>query len=1100
MYQKTIILLVFALLFLTPAQSYQCFNPASKEKVFSNEAYKTAYIKSPYTVYYNRTAAYGYAYMWWSGRNPNYQDYTSSGGDCANFASQCLITGGLSLHAGTDGNGYGVYPDTDRPSTSSNGTIPYCDYMHQHLTNYQPTDVLFVVEGVNDTIPSWMEIGDMVIFGNTTDKWKHAMMVVWKGSNDLGLAGHTTDTWNTSFYTVLGSASFSNAYFYHIRDCGYNTTFVFKVFTGTLNVRVGCGKNTLNQFYQDIGDLHSGEMYVAYETKIDADGNLWYHFWYDDRPAWCAANYSGNVYTRAVNQDYLEIVVGTCLNVRTGPGTSYTDIGDVYSGMRFYPIARVDNAGTIWVKYYWEGREAWSSENYTLISGIKKNITRSNLGFYPYWMGSSYTTLDHNYLTHIPWFSIDLNSDGTVATYNNWPSGWTALVEQARENGTKIMVTATLFGSSAINTLLSSATYRTNAVTNIVNAVKNGNADGAMIDFETPPSGSGTNLTLFMQELKNSLQTENLDYQSAICLSPYPWSSQVWQDSNLFPQLNNYVNYYFLMGYDYFYGGSSTSGAVGALFWDNNIDAYNAINLYLSWGTPQSKFIYGIPYFGYDWPVDAAQYNQRKATTTASGTARTYDAAVSKQTEYSATLQWDTTSQSPWFWYYNGTNYRQIWFDNATSLKYKYQLVNSLDLAGMGIWALAYDSSTTVLWGAINEKLGMLNLSIKYPSPGSLVGGTVNATIYGLGGITQLWYKNPYEESWQRCGEDIDLHKSYVAKFYLHWNTNNLQPGWYTLQLRGNNSYGYVSYWNYTYYVRRNVALEGNAYGSSDAYRMIDDEDYVDSGSGYASNDLNKSLYINLPCNFTIRAFKIHLWDGDGRYYQYKIEVSQNNSTWNEVVNRTTGEWRGWQWVSFEEGSVKARYIKITGTYNSANQWYHIIEFQVFVYEEFMIHTLYKGWNFFTFSLLPDGELYASNLMDLIGPNCTSIARWGTPQSRFVCHIVNTGISNFKIHPGVGYLVYMISNTTFTLEGGLIDNITMGFTTGWNSMGFFNETKTTANKIVANISNASHLARWNTTTQNFEIYDKLLGTNNFTVERGYGYLVYVTGESTYINQ
>jgi len=40
------------------------------------------------------------------------------------------------------------------------------------------------------------------------------------------------------------------------------------------------------------------------------------------------------------------------------------------------------------------------------------------------------------------------------------------------------------------------------------------------------------------------------------------------------------------MGYDYFYGGSGTTGAVGALFWDNNIDAYNAINLYLSSVSP----------------------------------------------------------------------------------------------------------------------------------------------------------------------------------------------------------------------------------------------------------------------------------------------------------------------------------------------------------------------------------------------------------------------------------------------------------------------------------------------------------------------------------
>ena len=86
---------------------------------------------------YNRDAAYGYALQWYNGRNTNFNDYTGSGGNCANFVSQIMIAGGLSLHEGTDGTGYGVYPDQDRPwaSTASNGTMPYCDYLHLNLVN-----------------------------------------------------------------------------------------------------------------------------------------------------------------------------------------------------------------------------------------------------------------------------------------------------------------------------------------------------------------------------------------------------------------------------------------------------------------------------------------------------------------------------------------------------------------------------------------------------------------------------------------------------------------------------------------------------------------------------------------------------------------------------------------------------------------------------------------------------------------------------------------------------------------------------------------------------------------------------------------------------
>ena len=43
---------------------------------------------------YDRAAAVMYAHRWAYGRNPQFYDYESLGGDCTNFASQCLYAGG----------------------------------------------------------------------------------------------------------------------------------------------------------------------------------------------------------------------------------------------------------------------------------------------------------------------------------------------------------------------------------------------------------------------------------------------------------------------------------------------------------------------------------------------------------------------------------------------------------------------------------------------------------------------------------------------------------------------------------------------------------------------------------------------------------------------------------------------------------------------------------------------------------------------------------------------------------------------------------------------------------------------------------------------
>ena len=47
--------------------------------------------------HYDREAAVNYAKRWALGRNPAYMDYELWGGDCTNFISQCLRSGGIPL-------------------------------------------------------------------------------------------------------------------------------------------------------------------------------------------------------------------------------------------------------------------------------------------------------------------------------------------------------------------------------------------------------------------------------------------------------------------------------------------------------------------------------------------------------------------------------------------------------------------------------------------------------------------------------------------------------------------------------------------------------------------------------------------------------------------------------------------------------------------------------------------------------------------------------------------------------------------------------------------------------------------------------------------
>jgi hypothetical protein len=46
---------------------------------------------------YNRTRVRNYALRWAEDRNPDYPDYSRGGGDCTNFASQCMRAGGFPM-------------------------------------------------------------------------------------------------------------------------------------------------------------------------------------------------------------------------------------------------------------------------------------------------------------------------------------------------------------------------------------------------------------------------------------------------------------------------------------------------------------------------------------------------------------------------------------------------------------------------------------------------------------------------------------------------------------------------------------------------------------------------------------------------------------------------------------------------------------------------------------------------------------------------------------------------------------------------------------------------------------------------------------------
>ncbi|UCG16718.1 MAG: hypothetical protein JSV19_01515 [Phycisphaerales bacterium] len=312
-------------------------------------------------------------------------------------------------------------------------------------------------------------------------------------------------------------------------------------------------------------------------------------------------------------------------------------------------------------------------------------------GYLPYWESSTY--LRYDLLTHIACFSVAVNSDGSLGEDRGWP--WTGLINAAHQRGVKIVLVATLFEPSAIETLVTTPAYKNNFFVNIKNKMLEGSADGLNVDFE----GSGTvwkaHINTFMAELTAYLHTEIPGSEVTFAGPAVNWGD-AWDLAGLAASCDGI----FIMGYAFYGSWSSTSGPNAPLTGGSINITDTVLNQYgdVTQNNPE-KLILGVPYYGHHWTtVTSAPYST--VTDFVSSTRFRNDEPDSQ----TYGLLWDAVSQTPWYRWHDGSDWHQVWFDNADSLGLKYQLAQDHNLQGVGMWALGYDGDRTELWDELERR------------------------------------------------------------------------------------------------------------------------------------------------------------------------------------------------------------------------------------------------------------------------------------------------------------------------------------------------------------------------------------------------------------
>ncbi|MBQ9531104.1 MAG: amidase domain-containing protein [Eubacterium sp.] len=134
-------------------------------------------------VEYNREKIVEYAKKWALRRNPEYYNFDGIGGDCTNFASQCLYAGIRVMNFTKDIGWYYISLNNRAAAWTS------AEYFRKFMLSNRGEGPFAASREIHQ-----LEIGDFINLKNSTEIY-HTLVVVGFDGNMPLIAAHTTDAY-----------------------------------------------------------------------------------------------------------------------------------------------------------------------------------------------------------------------------------------------------------------------------------------------------------------------------------------------------------------------------------------------------------------------------------------------------------------------------------------------------------------------------------------------------------------------------------------------------------------------------------------------------------------------------------------------------------------------------------------------------------------------------------------------------------------------------------------------------------------------------------------------------------------------------------------
>ncbi len=297
----------------------------------------------------------------------------------------------------------------------------------------------------------------------------------------------------------------------------------------------------------------------------------------------------------------------------------------------------------------------------------------------------SYRSLEayHEHLDQVAVFNHPIDAGGRIGGHAD-----PALMDLARRTGTKVLALVHnmrngAFDRQAAHAVLSDATIRSRAVESVFDLLSQQGYSGVNIDLENVAPADSSGYTSFIKELSERLHPEGYLVTVSIPAKTADDPNHGWSGAFDYKSIGEYADQVMIMTYDEHWTGSQP-GPVASLNWVEKVVGYAVTRI------PPSKVFMGIAAYGYDWPERGR------------GRALSASKAASNANARTAAIRWDNTAQVPTYTYYQGSNRRIVYFENADSTALKLDMAQGYGLRGVAIWRLGFEDPG--IWSTIRKK------------------------------------------------------------------------------------------------------------------------------------------------------------------------------------------------------------------------------------------------------------------------------------------------------------------------------------------------------------------------------------------------------------